>query len=188
MPFISEYLYHRLSGEELESAESIMVSKYPVAKEIDKNIVEDFELAIEAIVSIRRCKVLIDRANQRVSKVSLKIEKDFDSSLLKPFIEKLAKVDEVDFVDSKPINSVVDVSDNLESFISTDEIDLEAIIDKLTHQKLKLEREIKKLDSMLSNEKFILNAPKSVVESNRKSLIEAKDKFQKIEEELNFFK
>ncbi len=120
--------------------------------------------------------------------MSLKIEKDFDSSLLKPFIEKLAKVDEVDFVDSKPINSVVDVSDNLESFISTDEIDLEAIIDKLTHQKLKLEREIKKLDSMLSNEKFILNAPKSVVESNRKSLIEAKDKFQKIEEELNFFK
>jgi len=40
---------------------------------------------------------------------------------------------------------------------------------------------------MLSNEKFISNAPQNVVEMNQKALIDAKKKLKKIEEELNSF-
>jgi valyl-tRNA synthetase len=164
-----------------------MVKAYPKAKEIDSEIVKDFELAIEAIVSLRRCKVLIDKANQKIKKASIKLEAKADKELIKPFIEKLAKVEEIEFVETKPQNSVVDVSDNLESFISTDEVDVEAIIEKLNRQKAKLEKEIAKLDKMLSNEKFISNAPKEVVENNQKALNEAIEKLQKIEGELSSF-
>ena len=187
MPYITEYLYQRLSGSDLENSDSIMVKEYPKAYEIDEKIVDDFSLAIEAIVSVRRCKTLIDKANQRIEKAYIKFDKAIDRELMKPFIEKLAKVDEIEFVDSKPQNAVADVSDSLESYISTADIDMSAIIDKLNKQKAKLEKEINKLSNMLNNEKFVANAPKEVVESNQKALAEAQEKLSKIEDELKSF-
>jgi valyl-tRNA synthetase len=144
-------------------------------------------LAIEAIVSIRRCKTLIDKANQKIQKASIKFNNDVDTDLLKPFIEKLAKVEELTFVDDKLPNCVVDVSDNLESMISTDDIDMSAIVDKLKKQQAKLQKEVDKLNSMLSNEKFVANAPEAVITQNRKALQEASDKLAKVEAELAGF-
>jgi valyl-tRNA synthetase len=187
MPFITEYLYHRLSGTTLEDGNSIMVMNYPKASDIDDEIISSFELAIEAIVSIRRCKTLIDKGNQRISKAAIKLNSDADTALLKPFVEKLAKVDEVSFVDEKIQNCVVDVSDNLESMISTDDIDMSAIVSKLEKQQAKLQKEVAKLNSMLGNEKFVANAPKEVIEQNQKALQEASDKLAKVEQELKNF-
>jgi valyl-tRNA synthetase len=184
MPFITEYLYHRLSGTTLEDSNSIMVMSYPKASNIDDDIISSFELAIEAIVSIRRCKTLIDKGNQRIPKAAIKLNLDADTTLLKPFVEKLAKVDEVSFVNEKIQNCVVDVSDNLESMISTDDIDMSAIVSKLEKQQAKLQKEVAKLNSILSNEKFVANAPKEVIEQNKKALQEASDKLSKIEQEL----
>ncbi len=75
-----------------------MVKRYPKLKEIDNSIEDEFNLIMEAIVSIRRCKFQ-QISNQRVDKVYIKLSKDLDKSLAKPFIEKLAKVDEVIFID-----------------------------------------------------------------------------------------
>ncbi len=184
MPFITEYLYQRLSGSDLDESESIMVSKYPVASDIDSAIIKEFELAIEAIVSVRRCKTLIDKANQRIEKAFVKVDADIDHDMLKAFIQKLAKVDEIVFVDSKPENAVTDVSDNLQSFISTDDIDMSDIIAKLNRQKEKLQKEIDKLNGMLSNERFVANAPEQVIAQNRQALSEAQEKMQKLNAEL----
>ena len=95
MPFITENLYQRLSGTELEESDSIMVSKYPVQSEIDEDIIAQFDLAIEAIVSVRRCKTLIDKANQKIESASVKFNNPVDENLLRPFIEKLAKVENI---------------------------------------------------------------------------------------------
>ena len=184
MPYLTEYLYHRLSGTSLEDGKSIMIERYPIAKEGDKEVEQSFELAIEAIISIRRCKTLVDKANQRIEKAYIKLNKELDKEAMKPFIEKLAKVDSIEFVESKPTNAVTDVSDSLESYISTDDIDMSAIISKLQKQKEKLQKEIAKLENMLNNEKFVANAPEAVIEQNRKGLNEAKDKLEKIEGEL----
>jgi valyl-tRNA synthetase len=103
---------------------------------------------------------------------------------MRPFIEKLAKVDRVELVSSKPEPAVADVSDHLESYISTAEIDMGPILAKLEKQKAKLEKEIMKLSGMLNNEKFIANAPAHVVEENRKALAEAEQKLEKVKGEL----
>ena len=187
MPFITENLYQRLSGTELEESTSIMVKSYPKVTKIDEDIAEQFNLAIEAIVSLRRCKTLIEKGNQRIEKAAVKFNKPVDTALLKPFIEKLAKVDEVEFVEEKLPNCVTDVSDSLESMISTDDIDMSAIISKLTKQKEKLEKEIAKLSGMLNNEKFVANAPEKVISENKKALEEAQAKLEKVESELKGF-
>jgi len=59
------------------------------------------------------------------------------------------------------------------------------IISKLSKQKEKLEKEIAKLNGMLSNERFVANAPANVIEENKASLVAAQDKLSKVESELN---
>ncbi len=187
MPFITENLYMRLSKESLENSDSIMIKSYPTINRVDSKVIEEFNLIIEAIVSIRRCKTLIDKGNQKIEKASIKLATNSNFEMMKPFIEKLAKVEELSLVDSKLENSVTDVSDNLESFISTNDIDMSAIINKLTRQKEKLEKEIAKLNRMLNNKKFVANAPEKVISQNRKALNDANEKISKIKEELKGF-
>ncbi len=187
MPFITENLYMRLSEESLEEGESIMVKAYPTVSQVDDEVIKQFDLIMEAIVSVRRCKTLIDKGNQKIEKASIKLPSGSDVEMMRPFIQKLGKVEELSFVDEKIANCVTDVSDNLETFISTDDIDMSAIIAKLTKQKEKLEKEIAKLNGMLNNERFVANAPKQVIATNRKALEEASDKLAKVEEELKGF-
>ncbi len=184
MPFITEYLYQKLSATELNSENSIMIKEYPTVKEIDSSMIDTFELVIEAIVSIRRCKTLVDMGNKKIDKAYVKFTKEVDTNLLKPFLEKLAKVEEIEFVIAKPENAVTDVSDNLESYISTADIDMSPIIKKLENQKAKLEKEIAKLNGMLNNEKFVANAPEAVITQNRQALTDAQEKLEKVNTEL----
>jgi len=184
MPFIADYLYHKLSGTTLEEGESLMINNFP--KDIAKNQdMEDmFAVIEEAIISVRRAKVVIDMGNSKIAKAYIKLDKQIDIEVARPFIEKLGKVEEISFVDSKVENSITDVSDNLEVYLPTDEIDMSPIIDKLTKQQAKTQKEFDKLNGMLSNERFVANAPEAVIAENRKALEDAKNKLEKIENEL----
>ncbi len=185
MPFISEYLYQELSALTLENNESIMIKEYPEIKERDEEIERVFSLIIEAIIDIRRAKANIDLANKTISKAYIKNDSNIDISKYKHFIESLAKVENIEFTDSKIKNAATDVSDNLQIFIPLENIDLKPIINRLSKLKTKLEKEREKLNKMLSNENFVKNAPKNVVEQNRKNLKESEEKLKKVQEELN---
>ena len=184
MPFITEYLYHKLSNTDLKTANSIMVAKYPESGVLDDDATRVFEQIIEAIVSVRRCKTLINMGNQKIEKAYIRLDGNLDVALMKPFIEKLAKVEHIDFVDKKLEKCVTDVSDTLESMIATDDIDMSGIITKLEKQKEKLEKEIAKLNGMLTNERFIANAPANVIAENTQALKEAKEKYAKVSQEI----
>jgi len=183
MPFISEFLYQELSDTKLEDVESIMIKKYPVDVEKDEEIEKIFELVIESIVSIRRAKATIEMPG-KIETLSIKLNEDIDLTKAIPFLKLLGKSSEVNFITDKLEDAVRDVSDNLEVFIPLSGVDLTPIIERLNNQKLKLEKEIAKLNGMLNNERFVANAPKEVVEQNQKSLSDAKDKLAKIDEEL----
>ncbi len=189
MPFITEYLYHELSGTSLEDSESIMIKSYPF-KTKQRKEEKKFEVIIDAIVSIRRAKVLVDLANQKIEKAFVKIDgiSEKDKEMMLPFIIKLAKVEVVEFTETKIENSVSDIADSCETFIPTDSIDLTSIINKLTKQGEKLQKEIDKLNGMLNNERFVANAPEDVLEKNRTLLSDATSKQEKVLEQLNSLK
>ena len=187
MPFVTEYLYHELSGTSLESGdESIMIKAYP-HKTKKRKEEKTFDVIMDAIVSIRRAKVLVDLANQKIEKAYVKIDglDQEEKEMMLPFILKLAKVEVVEFTDSKVDNSVSDISDLCETFIPTDSIDLTPIITKLTRQDEKLQKEIDKISNMLNNERFVANAPEDVLEKNRSLLSDASEKQIKVKEQLN---
>ena len=186
MPFITEHLYHQLSGTSLEDSESIMIKKFPHKIKQRKEEAK-FEIIMDAIISIRRAKVLVDMANQKIEKAYVKIDgiSDKDKAMMTPFIAKLAKVENLEFTEQKVENAVSDIADKCETFIPTDSIDLTPIINKLTKQDEKLQKEIGKLSGMLNNERFVANAPADVLEKNREALAEAEAKREKVQEQLN---
>ncbi|QOY51209.1 valine--tRNA ligase [Candidatus Sulfurimonas baltica] len=189
MPFITEYLYHELSGTTLEESDSIMIKKYPF-KIKQRKEEKKFEIIMDAIVSIRRAKVLVDLANQKVEKAFVKIDgiSDADKEMMLPFIARLAKVEVVEFTDKKIDNAVSDIADTCETFIPTDSIDLSSIISKLEKQDEKLQKEIDKLNGMLNNERFVANAPEDVLVKNRSALEDARTKQEKVLEQLSSLK
>ncbi|MBW1358042.1 valine--tRNA ligase, partial [Campylobacter jejuni] len=127
MPFISEYLYHKLSDTELKTSPSIMISKYPKFKEQDKNIEKIFSLLIESIVSIRRAKSLIDLGNSKIEKAYIKFNDKKIKDEIKAymnFIIMLAKCEQIEFSEEKLPKAICDVSENLEIFITLENVDL----------------------------------------------------------------
>jgi len=186
MPFVTEHLYHELSGTSLEESGSIMVMTYP-SKTKKRKEEEKFNLIMDAIVSIRRAKVLVDLANQKIEKAYVKIDgaSDEEKAAMLPFITRLAKVEVLEFTQTKIQNAVSDISDMCETFIPTDSIDLSSIINKLTKQDEKLQKEIDKIAGMLSNERFVANAPEDVLAKNRELVADAQAKQIKVQEQLH---
>ncbi|HHD79419.1 MAG TPA: valine--tRNA ligase, partial [Epsilonproteobacteria bacterium] len=189
MPFISDHLYHKLSGTTLEEGESLMVMPFPKAIKRDEESEKMFAIIEESITALRRAKVVIDMGNSKIDKAYIKLDDAaaIDTAMAKPFIEKLAKVAQIEFVEAKVADSITDVSDNLEVYLPTGEIDMTPIITKLTRQKEKLEKEIQKLNGMLNNERFVANAPEAVIAENRQALEDASNKMTKVSAELEGF-
>ena len=189
MPFITEHLYQQLSGTVLNSENSIMISKFPTKTKKRKEE-RLFNTIMDAIISIRRAKVLIDMANQTIDKAYIKIEdiKNGDQQIMLPYILKLAKVKEIEFCSEKLDNAVSDISEFCEVFIPMSSIDLQPLISRLTKQYEKLDKEAIKLQSMLNNERFVKNAPHEVLVKNKEALAVVKDKQQKIQEQLSSLK
>jgi valyl-tRNA synthetase len=183
MPFMTEYLYHELSGTSLETGDSIMVSRYPVTGERDMEIEAMFDVVMDAIVTVRRAKTLIDMGNQRIDEAYVKTDAA-TSEAMEAYICRLGKVKNVGFVAEKMENAVSDIGEQVEVFIPTGSIDLAPIIDRLNKQNAKLEKEIAKLAGMLNNERFVANAPEEVVAQNREALVDAQNKQRKILDQL----
>ncbi len=187
MPFISEYIYQNLSNTTLQKNSSIMISKYPTFLQRDKESEKLFSLVIEAVISIRRAKANIELGNKKIE--SAYIKSDFSKQLekVKRYIELLAKTKKITFIKDAPKNAIADVSENLEVYIPLKGVDLAPIINRLENQKSKIEKEIVKLNGMLSNERFLKNAPKKVIDENKEALAKAKETVAKINERLKSF-
>ena len=74
MPFISDHLYHKLSGTTLEEGESLMVMNFPKAIQRDEEAEKMFAIIEESITALRRAKVIIDMGNSKIDKAYIKID------------------------------------------------------------------------------------------------------------------
>ena len=184
MPFLSEYLWHELSGTSLQNSDSIMIMPYPKATKQNGEIEAKFSLIIESIVAIRRAKATIDLGNSKIPLAYIKLNESINLENELEFIKLLAKCEDVKFVNEKVTDAVADVSQNLSVFVPLSGVDLSEILKRLNAQKTKLEKEILKLNGMFKNEKFIANAPAEVVKTNREGLENAKNQLSKVENEI----
>lgn len=188
MPFISEDLWHALSGTRLEDSPSIMVASFPTHTHQDERIESEFSLIKDCITSLRRIKATLELGNAPIKHAFVRLNAPIDSALLTLFVSKLARIENLTILDStspNPTECISDVGEMTQSFVELSGIDVSAIITRLTSQELKLQKEITKLSAMLENPNFVKNAPAQVLEQNRTALTNAKDKLQKVQNELH---
>ena len=187
MPFLSEVLYQSLGGTSLEEgAESIMIKAMPKRSQPNEQILKDFGLVWEAIVSIRRAKANAGTANKKSEKayVMLNDGVKVDENTFKTFVAPLSRCEAIEFVNVKPTQSFADISNNLQTFAPLDAEDISAIKSKLQKQIEKLQKEEAKLAGMVNNEKFRASAPAALLAQNELALKEVLEKIAKVKTEL----
>ncbi len=186
MPFVTEEIYQMLP---IKDSESIMISSYP---KYDKKLV--FNDTIELMNAVRD---FITKS--RTSKKDNNIKKDCkfifnsnnkDASLLISNMLKLTEENNINEEETKNLESIsIDYNTNifnanLKFFYEVSEEEKEKEKEMLLKQKEVLESQIARREKLLSNQGYVNNAPKALVEEEKSKLENEKKELELIMEKL----
>jgi len=196
MPFIAEEVWQGIKHFFPMEEETIVLAAFPQHNKsmINEKIDREMNLIQEAITAIRNLKKQVNLSPALEINVTVKVAETEQTELLKKYQNyflKLAKVSNIELgIDiSKPKSSIAAVVQNIEIYLPLEGlIDLDAEKAKLEKQLLKLEKEFQKINSKLSNNKFLANAPESIIKKEREKYKEVKTKADKTKEILEGLK
>lgn len=191
MPFLSEEVARHLLLE--QKADSIMVSDWPVPKAewVFPQAVEQMELLMDAIRSIRNVRADMGVTTSRKTPALLlakdqTVEKIFIQG--QAFMDRLAHVSSIEICPDKsqiPQTAVAAVFAGGELYIALEDlIDMAKELDRLTKEKENLEQELKRVQSKLSNEEFTKKAPEKVINAEKEKLERYQSMYQGVTERL----
>jgi valyl-tRNA synthetase len=179
MPFITEEIWQLLI--ERKDGESLMIAFLPEGKKFNIEIISRFELVKEIISSVRTVRKEKEIANKEKLTLHIRSESEvFDTEFL-PVISKLCNLDEIKFVESKEEGVASFMVGTMEFFIPLGvSLNIEAELEKmqadLDYNRGFLESVMKKLD----NQRFVQNAPVTVLELERKKKSDAESKISSL--------
>lgn len=182
IPFVTEEIYRALPG----SDETIMLSDYPRydSKLSYRKESVNCRVLMDIITSIRQIRVETNCPNSK--KVDLYIKSNINTVISRNslYIKKLANIENVYFVETKEEikeKTVAKVLDKVELYIPLGElVDFEKERERLTLELKKVEGEIQRANSKLTNQGFLAKAPKELVDSEREKL----DKYISMREKI----
>ena len=184
MPFITEELWHELSGKDREDC--IIVASYPVAIARDNAIAREASFAFNIITEIRNTRNGRNLSPKEALRLLVKKSEALEIKSFWPVIQKLANLSHIDLVDEAPAgNATGFLVGAVEFFIplegKVDEAkEKESILKEIAYHKGFLAI----VDKKLSNEKFVNSAPAPVVESERRKKADAEARIKALEESL----
>ena len=182
MPFISEEIWH-IIGERKDN-ESLVVEQWPAVGEIDKALIEEFE---EAAGLIKELRTLRKEKNIpfRESLTLIVNSESGDTRTFDPVISKLANLEELVYSIEKPENCQTLVIGSVECFVLMNrEVDAEAEVKKLISELEYTKGFLSSIMRKLDNEKFVNNAPESVVAIENKKRSEAEERIAVLEKQI----
>ena len=183
MPFLTEEIWHKLGSR--NSTDSISISQWPSSDQFDNDIINNFEIAkdvISYIRNFRKEKNIPFKKELSLYFISKKSSLNYIS-----IIKKLAFLDKIEFSEKgkfKSVNSFIIGS--IEFFIPLEgDVDLKSEIERLDKE---LDYNIKFLDSIekkLNNKSFVDNAPKNIVEKEKKKVKDTVNKIKALKKALS---
>ena len=186
MPFLTEDIWQYIADRTPE--EALIIAKYPVIKDFDAKIIEDFEFATGVVSGIRTIRK--DKNISFKDAVELfVIDNDKSSKEFDAVIQKLTNTATINYVTEKVEGASFRVKSN-EYFvpISIENIDVEAEIIKLEGELKRAEGFLFGITKKLSNERFVANAPEKVLELERKKEADTLAKIETIKSSLSSLK
>ncbi len=188
MPFITEEIFCNLSDEE-----SIMISKWPEYKEEwnfakEENAVETIK---EAVRGIRNSRTGMNVPPSRKAKVFVVSDDEQVRDIFeegKVFFTTLAYASEVVIQSDKSgidEDAVAVLIPNAAVYMPfSDLVDIDKEIERLKNEEKKLEGELKRVNGMLSNEKFISKAPEAKINEEKEKLSKYTIMMEQVKERL----
>jgi valyl-tRNA synthetase len=183
MPFITEEIWQKLF--ERKEGESLMVTLIPEANKFNKSLITSFESVKETISAVRTIRKEKDIPyKEKLELLILSDKADISADLL-PVISKLCNLSDVKFVSEKQEAAASFMVGTTEYFIPLGgKLDIEAELIKI-NEELKYQRGfLVSVMKKLENERFVQNAPESVLELERKKKSDAESKIKSLEERL----
>ncbi len=176
MPFLSEEVWHLIDNRK----EDLIVANWPKSRKFEEKLLDDFNIVSEVVSSIRNFRKQKQIPNKEqitlIVKENEKLCRNMDS-----IICKLGNIKNIEYVVKKPSGAYSFMVKANEYFIPFSEsVDLENEL-KLLQKELNYTKGfLNSVEAKLSNEKFVQNAPKSLVEREQKKQADAKAKIQVI--------
>ena len=187
MPFITEEIWQML--EERKDGESLMISPMPASRMFNKEMVLRFDTVKETISAVRTLRKEKNIPNKESLILYIKSDEDkYDMEFL-PVIVRLCNLSEIRFIKEKEKGAASFMVNTTEFFIPVgDKLDVEGemarIHEELDYYRGFLASVMKKLD----NERFVKNAPASVLDLERKKKSDADSKIKSLEERVKELK
>ena len=182
MPFISEEIWQYLKERKVD--EALVISDYPICTSFNEDVLKEFEVIQEIISAIR---------NIRKQK-NLSFKEKLDLSILKKeslntefygLIRKLCNVSQIEEIDEKLEKALTFRVGSNEFFIPyADRIDVEGEMLKIKEELQYNKGFLISVQKKLSNERFVKNAPESVILNEKKKEADALAKIAMLEESL----
>lgn len=168
-----------------EKDKSLIISEWPT---VDKGLLNvkaerEFEILKEVVAKIRnlRAEHKIDLAK----KVDVEIIGGKALVDAADIIKALAKVENLRFVSEKPENAAVAILGKIEIYMPLiGLVDAEKEKERLNKEKENLEKYIGGLEKKLGNAEFVKNAPQKIVNDEKGRLDEAREKLNKINQQI----
>ncbi|NCC77010.1 MAG: valine--tRNA ligase [Clostridia bacterium] len=175
MPFVTEAIH----GHLIQTAESIMVSVWPVQVDALQFPESERQMAIlmDAIREIRNVRTNMNVPPSRKASIIVVSPDEATRSMFETsesFLQRLASVQSVKTQADKtdiPSTAVTAIFTAGEIFIPlTDLIDLGKEIERLEKEKANLENEVARVSSKLDNAEFVAKAPAKVIDAEREKI------------------
>ena len=190
IPFITEELWQKINNDPTKS--SIMVENYPVAKDfmVNQPVLDQMDWLIAFVVSVRQIRSEMSIPPKKIIPVLLKDASSGDIEKLKEtnqYIQDLAFTERVTVLDDRktiPISATALLGGTKILIPLEGLIDTKSEQSRLERKLTKIKKDLKSTEQQLSNQNFLSNAPKDIVEqleSRREDLIRDK---QKIAEQI----
>jgi len=181
MPFITEEIWHLI--KERDDKNCVIIAQWPSEKNINKQLVAEFEAVKEIVATIRNI-----RAQKQISpkeKLALIEKSDAQHSFFDEVVIKLANLSSLTYTKDKVDGAFSFMIKTTEFYVPlANNINPAEERERLTKELEYSKGFLKSVQAKLANEKFVANAKPEMVENERKKQADAESKIKSIEEQL----
>ena len=186
MPFITEEIWHLLRDR--DTGDDIIVASMPVAGDFDRKNLKAFERAEQIIIAIRNLRKEKNIAFKEKLKLTVKAGENSNCKFY-PVVIKLGNLSDVEIVSERPDGVIVFTVGSQEFYVPLSEsVDVVAEIKKIEDELKYTNGFLKSVQKKLSNERFVNNAPATVVKKEQQKQADAEARIKVLEEQLKGLK
>ncbi len=185
IPFVTEKLFLEISDEE-----TIMLSPWPEADNIDDKALDAFKEVKETITKVRNLRAEHQVAPSKPLDIELVIENNDELKLYeaqKAYFNKFLNANNLTFSKSleTKAETIILVGSSIQTYVlKADIIDKAKEKETLLKQKSDLESEITRSENLLNNEKFVSKAPEAKLNLEKEKYEDYKKQYEIVVKKL----